>query len=80
MKIPSNWRHTMRHRRLAQLISLALALAFAPVQASFAAEASVQDEATAEDATWLAAVSAPKLATNGTSLTGRIPGGARHAK
>jgi hypothetical protein len=81
-------------RSLARWLSLALMLAFVPVQGAVAASPAVQDEATAEDSHWLAAVSASKLAGNGTSLSGRklngaggmtvvsmeLPGGARHAK
>jgi hypothetical protein len=40
----------------------------------------VQDEPTAEDAHWLAAVSAGKLATNGTSLSGRLQGSESRGK
>ncbi len=70
----------MRHRRLAQLIPLALALAFAPVQAAVAASPLTQDEATVEDTHWLAAVSASRLVGNSTSLTGRIQGSERRGR
>jgi hypothetical protein len=40
----------------------------------------VQDEPTAEDAHWLAAVSAGKVVRNGTSLSGRLEGGERRGK
>jgi hypothetical protein len=50
------------------------------VQAAVAADPSTQDEATAEDAHWLAAVSAGKLGLNGTSLSGRIEGADRRGR
>jgi len=65
----------MTHTKLATLIPLALTLALGPGHRALAASPAPKNEPTAEDASWLAAASAQRLAGNGHNLNGRRANG-----